>query len=380
MDNLRWWHIAIGSVAVVLTGMIFGSGIPLPDRVGAQAALTAFVVCWFTFGRLSWRNVRVGVLFTIAIIVTAGTATAFFEPMAILQAVAYPLVWTIAVSTRRALVANVSLATAVGIGMFLSSGSLAQAAITAAFSLAGSLAIGLWITQIETVSSQRQALVDELRAAQNQIALLNREAGVTGERERLAREIHDTIAQDLTGLVMLAERTRRELGNSNTDAAAQHLESLENGARSALAETRSLVAATAALGLEAGGIAQALERLGERFQRETGIAVSVEAKPASGIDRDSEVVLLRCAQEGLANVRKHAGATEASVVLGTRGGMARLTISDDGAGFDPNVPSGGFGLSGMRERLALVSGNLRVTSKPGHGTVLEAELPIGVSS
>ena len=150
---------------------------------------------------------------------------------------------------------------------------------------------------------------------------------------------------------------------------------LEENARHALTETRALVASGAAVGVDGGGLAIALRRLGERFERETGIRVTVEADDAASLDRDGEVVLLRCAQEALANVRKHSAASAAALTLTVRAGEVDLGITDDGSGFDPSVPSSGFGLTGLRDRLALVRGTLAVTAAPGGGTTLIATLP-----
>ena len=133
--------------------------------------------------------------------------------------------------------------------------------------------------------------------------------------------------------------------------------------------------AGAAVGVDGGGLAIALRRLGERFERETGILVSVEADDSAVLDRDGEVVLLRCTQEALANVRKHSTASTAALTLTVRDGEVDLTITDDGSGFDPSAPSSGFGLTGLRERLALVRGTLAVTASPGGGTTLIASLP-----
>ena len=173
---------------------------------------------------------------------------------------------------------------------------------------------------------------------------------------------------------MTAQRGMRELRDGNTAGAEAQLAILEENARNALAETRALVASGAAVGAD-GGLAIALRRLGERFQRETGIVVSVAADEHAALDRDGEVVLLRCAQEALANVRKHSGATTASLALVDSDGTVVLTISDDGAGFDPAKDSSGFGLAGMRERLGLVRGTLEVAATPGGGATLVASMP-----
>jgi signal transduction histidine kinase len=198
---------------------------------------------------------------------------------------------------------------------------------------------------------------------------VSREAGATAERSRLAREVHDTIAQTLTSIVMLAERARR-------DGSADTIALIEEAARDALSEARALVVVESPATTPSGSLAQALHRLGERFQRETGVMVNVEASECN-VPRDIQVVLLRCAQEGLANVRKHAAAGAASVVLAIDED-ATLTVRDDGRGMREATidESAGFGLSGMRDRVALVGGTLGVTDATPSGTTLTVHIPL----
>jgi signal transduction histidine kinase len=373
MDNPRWWHIAIAATAVVLTVMVLAADLPLWREVGAITTLAVFVASWYVIGRLGFENPVAGLVFTAIVVVSTGVAVGFHPFMAILQCVAYPLVWTMSTRTRNAVIANVALSIAVGIGYWASTRSLPETAMTAGLSLAFSLALGLWITDIAERSHERQRLLDELHSTQDRLASVNREAGVASERERLAREIHDTIAQDLTGLVLLAQQARRDLAGGRGAEAAEQLAMIEENARTALAETRALVAASAPVPLSAGGLAEALDRLASRFTRETGIAVTVSGATAD-LERDAEVVLLRCAQESLANVRKHSGARTATLTLSAREGSVRLVVTDDGHGFDPASRTDGFGLGGMRDRLALVGGALDVSSSDS-GTTLIATLP-----
>jgi signal transduction histidine kinase len=176
--------------------------------------------------------------------------------------------------------------------------------------------------------------------------------------------------------VLLTQRARRELAAGVlTD---ETLGLIESASRDALTETRSLVAASARVELPGGGLLGALEHLASRFQRESGITVTVSGAVNDALDRDAEVVLLRCAQEGLANVRKHAGARTVRVELSSDAGFARVQVVDDGHGFEPTAASGpaaGFGLSGLRDRLGLVGGSLALDGTPG-ATTLEARIPV----
>jgi signal transduction histidine kinase len=206
-----------------------------------------------------------------------------------------------------------------------------------------------------------------------------REAGVQQERQRLAREIHDTIAQSLTSLVLLAQRTNGELTAvpADTGVPQETVELIESTAREALVEARGLVAALAPLPQSEQGLRDVLTRRAARFTRETGLAVATSVDGGS-IPRELEVVLLRCAQEALANVRKHAKAHTASVEIESGGGTARLRVADDGRGIrlEELETGGGFGVAGMRERVRQVGGELEVGRRPEGGTLLAVTIPL----
>ena len=378
MREMRLWHVGVVAASLVLSGIVVGTQ-GLTSRTGfGLVVLAVFLVGWFAYG---WRfeHSRRAAVFVVALCLVLGPLAIFASPtFTTMQTIIFPIVWSAIRSLRRAIIANVAFAILAGIAMYFSMGAdtdaLLQAVAIEAFSLAFSISLGLWITAIERRSAEKQALLEQLRDAQQKLAALSRDAGVTSERERLAREIHDTIAQDLTGLVLIAQRASRELAAGDTAGAGQQLSVLEEGARTALAETRALVASSAPPALDGNGIGPALERLGERFERETSRLVEVTADVEVAIDRDLEVVLLRCAQEGLANVRKHSGASRASIRLVISDDERSLRVSDNGAGFELDAPRDGYGLSGMRERLALVGGTLDIESG-ADGTALLITLP-----
>jgi signal transduction histidine kinase len=381
MKKLLWWHVAVLGTGIVLAVLLFIEGNGGIHLIGGLASLAFLVIAWFTLGRMAecsggWWSVSL--IATVAL--ACGVGTGFDPLLATMQCVAYPLVWFFAGSTPRALVGNLVLVASVGVGFLFSVGTtnaaLVQTGITCALSLLLSLGLGLWFSRVYNTINERQALIDELEAAQSQLAALSRDAGAASERERLAREIHDTIAQDLAGLVLTAQRGTRELESGNDAAAREQFAILEDNARNALAETRALVASGAAVGTDGTNLATALRRLGARFERETGILVTVTADDAAVLDRDSEVVLLRCAQEALANVRKHSKAAATSLALASDDEGVSLSVADDGTGFDAGAHSTGFGLDGMRERLGYVGGSLEVVSAEGTGTKISARLPL----
>lgn len=376
MRRLSGWDVAVLAAVVVLSALVLADGPDAGELAGGLAANAALLVVWFVLGRRGDES-RAAVPASALLILIAGVATALTPTMATIQAIVFPVLWFLARTATRAVVANVLLALSVATGFVVGLGAspsvVLQAAVVEVISLAGSFAIGFWITRISRESDERKRLLSELRETQALLAAASRDAGVRGERERLARELHDTIAQDLTGLVLLIQRTRRELQAADPTV-GETIDLLEESARATLAETRGLVASSAPLALTDGGIVAALERLGDRIEREAGIAVTVEASGAS-LDRDEEVVLLRCAQEALSNARRHADATSAIVSLVVDDETAAVSVRDDGAGFDPSSPRSGFGLDGLADRLALVGGRLTIDSAPGRGTTLTARLP-----
>jgi signal transduction histidine kinase len=206
-----------------------------------------------------------------------------------------------------------------------------------------------------------------------------REAGILDERARMAREIHDTIAQGLTGIV-----TQLEAADQAHDRPAdrdRHLENAERLARESLAEARRSVEASMPAALEAATLPDALAGVTREWSELNGIPADVTVTGSViALHPEIEVALLRIAQEALANVARHAGATRAGLTLSFIGDVVTLDVRDDGVGFSvrdteaAGSPSG-FGLSGMRQRVARVAGSLAIESEPGRGTALSARVP-----
>jgi signal transduction histidine kinase len=287
------------------------------------------------------------------------------------QTALYPLLWILSSGTRSAVIRSATLAIGIALATGLGSSDWVSAAVNALLAFAFTVAIGLWITRIQQYGVERDRLLTELRAAQEEVSLLERQAGITEERARIAREIHDTIAQSLTGLVMTAQRASTNAARS-PESLGPTLTLMENLATEALTEARTLVAAYTPVTVS-GGLLATLAALAERFSAETGVVVTVSGE-ALGVDREAEVVLLRCAQEALANVRKHAKAHHVQIVLDTTDDGASLTVTDDGIGIAERN-GGGYGLAGMAERVRLAGGSLTVGSGETGGTAVQVRLP-----
>ena len=230
-------------------------------------------------------------------------------------------------------------------------------------------------------SETRARLVTELTAAQQQLAATERRAGTLVERDRLARELHDTVAQSLASIVLLL----RSASRSYTDApppARRQVDTALEAARSALNDTRRMVRALAPAELVDRPLDKALQRILDTSSQ-LGLHTSfvVDGDPAP-LPTPTAVALLRVAQGALANVTTHAAATRVGVTLTFQPDAVSLDIVDDGRGFDPadTTPSAtagtGFGLRAMRSRLAEVGGTLVVESGPGDGTAISATIPI----
>lgn len=212
---------------------------------------------------------------------------------------------------------------------------------------------------------------DEMAALQEELGRTQREAGATHERTRLARDLHDTIAQELSSMVLLARS-----GDS------ERMPQIESLAQHSLTDLRRIVAALAPAELEGSALAAAIERMLDALHADTAIAVALRVDPAlPTLPTPVEVVFLRVAQSALANIRQHAQAHTATVELSMADGLARLTVTDDGVGFSKAetalaTSSTSYGLSAMRSRLREFAGNLEVRSAPGKGTVLVASVPV----
>lgn len=238
-----------------------------------------------------------------------------------------------------------------------------------------SAVMAAFITAIINQSRERQALVDELNATRSNLAESERAAGVIEERHRLAGEVHDTIAQDFTSVVMHLEAAE---ANLPADApAATYIAMAKQSARSGLHEARRIVHALRPDILEGASLDRALETQAAQWSRETGIVArfTVTGDPLPLV-RETEVVLLRALREALANARKHAEPTQVDVTLSYLDDEVILDVRDNGAGFDASTATAGIGLLTMRERVAGVGGRVEIESTPGESATVVVVVPL----
>jgi signal transduction histidine kinase len=222
-----------------------------------------------------------------------------------------------------------------------------------------------------------------LRTAQ--FAAEGRELAVLEERTRLAREIHDTLAQQLTGIVLQLEAAEALQSRKDGERARELMVAAREQARLALQEARRSVWNLRPMPLEAAGLTAAVSLEADRFGSRSGMAVTVRN---DGVPRhlalspQAEVAVFRILQEALANAGQHSGASRVDVELRAADGELALTVSDDGSGFDaaieglPGADGDSFGLVGMRERARLIGGEFEVTSRPAGGTTISVRVPL----
>jgi signal transduction histidine kinase len=243
--------------------------------------------------------------------------------------------------------------------------------------------LALWMRTIMRESTERKRLIEQIEAAQEELAAVERQAGILEERQRMAGEIHDTLAQGFTSIVMQLEAADQALPEDMTSV-QDHIRKARDTARESLREARRLVLALQPEPLVEGSLAEALRREAERWTLDCGIKTnySVTGDPIS-LNPQVEVTILRAIQEGLANVQKHAEAQEVNITLSYMADQVALDVQDNGQGFDPQNLSGsgdqgngGFGLRVMRQRVEQVGGEVIVESLPGQGTTLVIQIPI----
>ena len=253
---------------------------------------------------------------------------------------------------------------------------VAQSLLNGGFGIGLAFVYGRFANTIIDQSQERAELISQLEATRAELASVHHEAGTLAERQRLAGEMHDTLAQGFSSVIMLLQAAETGLGPDAPGPARRQISLAADTARENLAEARGLVAALAPAELASENLPGALRRVTKRLGIETGIeATFTDEGESRPLPAPLDVVLLRVAQEALANVRKHAAARTVQVGLRYAGPIVSLQVSDDGRGFTVDGSTDGYGLRGMRERLGQVNGRIEVTSAPGAGTCVRAEVP-----
>jgi len=248
----------------------------------------------------------------------------------------------------------------------------------ALFVVTFSLFFGSRVVTIADRSAERLRLIEQLQQREAEVVALSAARGAEQERTRIARDMHDTLAQGFTSIVTLGHAAQGELA-TDPAAAGRHLEMITRTAAENLAESRRIIRALTPARLDGASLPDAVDRIVATFREETDTPAQVVIEGrARAAAPPAEVVALRVVQESLANVRKHAHARSVRVQLSYAGDSVEIGVRDDGVGFAPGAPVGGFGLAGMRSRVAEAGGDLDVRSAPGAGTSVTALIPLGL--
>ncbi|GIH10864.1 two-component sensor histidine kinase [Rhizocola hellebori] len=350
--SLPWWDVYY---AVVLAGTILFSFQPV------STAILGVMALWYVvFGRYAlncsrkawhpWLYLIVAWLLLIPAVSFSGGAAFILFALAAQAHIALDFRHAVVVST----VTNLTPTTV----HFLRDG---QFMMDLTIGLMGVVLSAITGLTIDRLVQQGRALA-ESRAEVARLSAL-------AERQRLAGDLHDTIAQGLSSVVMLVQAADAAL-DRDREQARRHLELAARTARENLQELRSVLEALMPTGHH---LEEALHRLGVRFAEETGVSATVEVHgTVRTLPAATEVVLLRAAQESLSNVRQHAKATRVWVELTFDDQNVHLQVRDDGLGFEPETTTGGHGLAAMRSRVTQAGGDVAVQPTAQGTTVLVA--------
>lgn len=375
------WDVYFSVVLAATLSLLSLSGAPPPQPALAAAAVLAMAVLYLVIGRRAIADrasPRTAAIFVIGLVLLFIVAEGLDSNSGWVLFALCPLCF-MAVPLRGAipavLVLNVAPVVFLAEPARRSEGQQIAVLTIAVTGAAFAVAFGTWVTRIIDQSVERAELIAKLEAAQAELAEANHQAGTLAERQRLAGEIHDTLAQGLTSILMLLQAAEPKIV-TDPDEARRHVGLASQTAREGLAEARAMVAALTPTHLETGTLPDALRRLTDRIGAELAVDARFDLRgDARPLPATAEVVLLRVGQEALANVRKHSGAQQVRVTLSYRGDAARLEVTDDGTGFDPDLVNGGYGLRGMRGRILQAGGSFDVQARPGAGTALAVEVP-----
>ncbi|RKQ94646.1 signal transduction histidine kinase [Mycolicibacterium mucogenicum 261Sha1.1M5] len=377
------------ALALTIIGAIraIGDGVPAPAAVVAGIA----VLAWHTAGAFLPRKTssRSAVVWWLVGFAAVWIAAVTVSPEFVWLAF---LLWLLAghlLPPRWGVMFSAFVFAVVAIAPILHHGTTSYANLFGPL-IGGIFAFGIsrGYLQLLHEATERERLVTSLKLAhaemselQDELAVAQREAGAIAERTRISRDIHDTIAQALSSIRLLAHAAS---SRTKDPAAALSLTQVETLAGDSLADVRRIVAELLPAELEDGALAAALERMLDRAREEAGIDAELHADDTLPLlPTEVEVALLRSAQSALANVRLHAAATRVVVSIIDAGDAVRMDIIDDGRGFDvaewersPATGTSSYGLRFMRNRLRELGGGLDIESSPGDGTALSAHLPI----
>lgn len=244
---------------------------------------------------------------------------------------------------------------------------------------AAAILFALYLNGIMTQSAERRELIEQLEATRAELAAAERREGILQERERLAREIHDTLAQGFISIITHLEASEQNL-SGNVAPSRHHITQAKEMARRGVSQARRVVQDLRPEVLEGSPLPEAIERVVQDWTQQSGIqAQTTITGTHRHLHPEAETTLIRAVQEALANVQKHAQASSVQVTLSYMDDVVMLDVQDNGIGLE-NAPrpshGGGYGLTAMRQRVSQVGGSLTVESEPGEGATVVIQIPI----
>jgi NarL family two-component system sensor histidine kinase YdfH len=245
--------------------------------------------------------------------------------------------------------------------------------------------IFVWLFERQnTAREEAQSALHELDGAHRQLAEYAAQVEdltLANERQRMARELHDTLAQGLAGLVLQLEAIDSHLSRGNTAKAQAITQQAMERARSTLADARRAIDDLRTGHLPEVDLEKAVREETDRFTAASGISCELSIMLPPSLPEDVRDNALRVVSEALTNIARHAQARRAAVTLRPIDQSLNVEVRDDGVGFDPaQIGAGHYGLIGLRERARLIGGTLNIESAPGQGTALKVQLPLVAGS
>jgi len=239
------------------------------------------------------------------------------------------------------------------------------------YSLTGPVASWLMLIWVERKLREQQALEAQIQAAEREKA-----AVLAEDRARIARDLHDGVAQTLYFVALKTDVLRQQLANNET--AVTELRDMGQKVRQVIRDVRRTIFALRPLDWPPGGFIPALRQFIGGFTEQTGWQTAVTLDESIPLPPRLEPVIFRLVQESLNNIAKHAEASQVWITLARENGRIHLTIRDDGKGFTPPAANGsGLGMHQMADRVTAVGGQFHLESQPGQGTTITAEIPVG---
>jgi len=379
--------LGAGLLLSLLLAAVYLAGTILEKRHSADAARfdpNPFALRWLGAVTLLWL---------LLLIVSSDFAWVAF-PLFFLQLHLLPLRWALpAIGASTALLVGALWFHSRGVGGGTGDGGMQLAMVLGpVFGAAFAVVTGLAYRALYAEAENQRKAAEELRRTRAELARSQHDAGVLAERERLAREIHDTLAQGFSSIVLMGRSAAKALDAGDQETVRSRLQTVQETAAANLDEARNFVRGLRPPALERSTLVDTLRRLCDKTESEaaargTPLRCRFELDgTAIELPNAYQATLLRAAQSSLANVWAHAKARTAVVTLSFLDAEVTMDVYDDGVGFDPatvlpaaaaRADGSGVGLSSLRERLSALGGTLAVESAPGEGTVVAIRLPLG---